>query len=892
MSKPCGVLISLVVLSLFSNARVSAQESKMFFDAPLVVADQRSRFESTLDFNNDGYEDVLDWWWAESDGSSVWITGWINDGTGTLVENWVITLALPVQSKPTSSATVGDFNDDGLDDFILAFDDRIYIYTSNGAVQPTLWTTIHTGSTWGIVSVIAADFNLDGLDDFAWAETWVTVMLNQGNGTFLEAEPAWNTFDLNAVNLVVGDVNSDGYSDLMNMRSTTLTIWYLVDGLVQSSESFVGNIGAEKEITPAVGDIDGDLDVDVVMFNPNNGLYAVVRNSPAGLVSEAPRIGGPATRFFDIDDDGDLDGVCCGGSCCLSTYNTKSSKFEIAINDGTGNFAPSWSIENIGSHHLAGIVDLDHDGDWDLVAGRTVYYSDGPFTGPVHTDLDALGISVGSEGVEQGYISDFDNDGDPDLQFGLLDVACGSGDGAWQMRATVFPDLGDPLLWFGPGWPGDWDGDGDIDLIETKHKNFGGVAGFRSNHVLWNNGSGVLSDGGICADPAMSMSPATNMFSWDDPNAYLPADLDGDGDLDVVIFSQALYGISRLWLNDGSGFFTHAGDMTSRVHWVGHLNNGTLPDIITHDWYPPGQEYRLKVRYGMGGGMFTPGTWLDVATRGSSRLAVLDIDDDGNLDIVANRDKTTSIAAIFNDGAGGWTADYTYFLPSSVGKDVMQHAMAVDVNADGLDDLIVANSSYAANSSWIFIKRNGAPGFEDPVQQTFTATAHFDRDGDGDEDLIATMSLAGIDGVIGNRRWTAQADGLRQQYGQATAGSGGACPVIGATGPFRLGESAALRINGMPGSALGLLTLSLAPSNAPNTPLLGTTGYTWPWVSFFFLTAPAGQPGVVNSSSITLPYLVTQEFVDVGPVYHQVYWQDAGHIVGVASSEGLLIDYR
>jgi hypothetical protein len=892
MFKPCAVLTSLVVLSMFPSARVSAQESTMLFDAALVVADHRSRFESTLDFNNDGYADVLDWWWANSGSTAVWITGWINDGTGRLVKTWTITLSLPVASQPTSSATVGDFNNDGLDDFLLAFDDILYYYTSNGVAMPTLESEINVVSPWGVQSLVAADFNLDGLQDFAWADTWVTVMLNQGDNTFVAAEPAWNTTDVNEVNLVLGDVNSDGYPDILNVRQPALTIWYLVDGLVQSSEGFFGGIGLDHEITPAVGDIDGDLDVDVVMFNPINGQYAVIRNGPAGLAVEGPRTGGPATSFFDIDDDGDLDGVCCGGGCCVSNYNTKSSKFEIAINDGTGLFAPSWSIENVGSHHLAGIVDLDHDGDWDLVAGRTVYYSEGPITGPVQHDLATFGIDNVYLGIQQGYVSDFDNDGDPDLRFGLWDVACGFGDGAWQMRETVFPDLGNPLLWFGPGWPGDWDGDGDIDLIETKHNNFGGVSGFRENHVLWNNGSGVLSDGGICADPSKNMSPAGFMWAWDDPNCYLPADIDGDGDLDVVIFATALTGSSRLWLNDGAGFFTYAGDMTGRVQWIGHLNGGTIPDLVTYEWYPPDQEFVLLVRYGLGGGAFSPGTFLDFAFDGQSTLAVIDIDDDGNLDIVANRDGTTYIVALFNDGMGGWAADDLYFLPARVNSGAAQRAMTMDVNEDGVDDLIVANSWYAANSSWIFIKKVGAPGFKAPVQQNFSASAHFDRDGDGDEDLIVGLASAGISASIGNRNWSTLDDGLRQQYGLATSGSGGTSPVLGATGPFRLGESAALRMNGMPGSALGLLSLSLAPSESPNTPLLGTTGYNWPWLSFFFLTAPAGQPGVVNSSSFVLPYLVTQDLVDIGPIYHQVYWQDAGHPNGVASSEGLLIDYR
>ena len=48
----------------------------------------------------------------------------------------------------------------------------------------------------------------------------------------------------------------------------------------------------------------------------------------------------------DIDGDGDLDGVCCGGSDGGTPENWSCSRFEFAINDGTA--------VGIGNNHPGG----------------------------------------------------------------------------------------------------------------------------------------------------------------------------------------------------------------------------------------------------------------------------------------------------------------------------------------------------------------------------------------------------------------------------------------------------------------------------------------------------------------------------------------------------------
>lgn len=87
----------------------------------------------------------------------------------------------------------------------------------------------------------------------------------------------------------------------------------------------------------------------------------------------------------------------------------------------------------------------------------------------------------------------------------------------------------------------DADGDGDLDL----------VLGLEGGHALWiNNGSGVFSDESRARLPVPGNVEARKVT---------PADVDGDGDLDLYIAHVGWQGRApqdRLYINDGRGRFT------------------------------------------------------------------------------------------------------------------------------------------------------------------------------------------------------------------------------------------------------------------------------------------------------------------------------------------------
>lgn len=376
------VALTLVALAALTPADVAAQESAMRLDSGLVVGDHRDRFEATLDLDGDGFMDAFDWWYTDNEYDEIFLSGWLNDGTGKLVEQWTIEVAVGDNYGDLEQAAAGDLNHDGKGDMVLAFKSGIQIWLGDGANPPTLQTTLPPG--WlDQEGLVVADFNNDGWDDIALSDGWVDIWLNQMDGSYALAEPGgFNTGDTYVAQIRAGDVNDDGHLDILNVRLPALTIWYLEDGVVQSSESFLLGIGSHEAIHPLVGDVDGDGDNDVACFNEVTGETVLLRDTGPGLVLETPYVGGPATDLVDIDGDGDLDGLCCGGSGSTIPYNTGGAHFAISLNDGTGHFAPAWQIQGLGAHHLAGAADLDHDGDIDLVGGRCVYYSTGDWSAP------------------------------------------------------------------------------------------------------------------------------------------------------------------------------------------------------------------------------------------------------------------------------------------------------------------------------------------------------------------------------------------------------------------------------------------------------------------------------------------------------------------------------
>ena len=290
----------------------------------------------------------------------------------------------------------------------------------------------------------------------------------------------------------------------------------------------------------ATADLDGDGTEDLFA---GSRLYRV----QGGFVSAVPEnagiaLGGDAAvaTFADVDNDGwlDLFAVTADGRGRLMR-NTGSGKFE----DVT---AKAGRVDAQGARQAV-FVDLDHDGDLDLmVAGREmrlVYRNnlDGTFT----ESAESMGLA-GRGDARSVRFADFDGDGRIDVFITNADrgdVLYRNVGGRRFVDATAASGLA-TQGGSGAATVGDYDNDGMLDIFVSR------VDG--GQPTLWRNGG----DGTFARDPR-SAEALRRVSAVVGLGAEF-VDVDNDGWLDLAVAGTPIGAGGRgafLLRNDGSGRF-------------------------------------------------------------------------------------------------------------------------------------------------------------------------------------------------------------------------------------------------------------------------------------------------------------------------------------------------
>ena len=297
-------------------------------------------------------------------------------------------------------------------------------------------------------------------------------------------------------------------------------------------------------------DMDGDGDLDAVVSGSLSGEGSPSMvwwpNNGAGFfgdtVLRAARYTGtpesfhrfefycPPTQiaFGDLDEDGDVDVFLGGYVHCFA---------EVYLNDGTGKFpTPHRELKHPpivpGNTTSVLLGDFDNDGDLDgLTTGRNndgaiLWLNDGTGT---FKSLQLSGLEGARSDRIQTSAGDIDNDGDLDV-ISTLGLWVNQGpqaiiDAGQQQRDFYLGlfEVNDGLFISTPSALADFDGDGDLDMIsvstnqETLKVNKG-TSGFVSST---GEGTGLIASGETAGGRGVAVG-----------------DLDGDGDLDVVIVGE------------------------------------------------------------------------------------------------------------------------------------------------------------------------------------------------------------------------------------------------------------------------------------------------------------------------------------------------------------------
>jgi hypothetical protein len=575
-------------------------------------------------------------------------------------------------SYAASDLVVDDFTGDGKPDVVVSNTGQDFSGSTVSLFPGTGTGTFGSKKNFtvgeGPMGVAAADFNGDGRPDLAVANnggygtgTTLSILYNNGIGGFNNAVtlPAGRNAPCR---LATGFIDADTLPDLVVANEMQYVTVFLNTGKGFTDSSYqMQSTASSSDVyyNLQLADIDNDRDLDVLYSSMGVSQITLRRNNGDGTLAPAEALvsdfmygGTPGFALADLNGDTFLDVVAATAS------GRTGDGYRIWLGRGDGTYgAPV--LRSAGQYtRVALAADVDRDNDIDVLTvdnyalGLTVHLNGGKGEFPVPPRYTEGFPSISTR-LEAG---DVDNDGDLDVATSAngptavnvpVAVSLNNGDGSFA-PAVIYSDK--------PGLGGvgvkmrDLNNDGFLDLLWAS-----GIATTPYDYfTALNRGDGTF---------AAPRRWRVNSCGWNDIDA---ADLDNDGDLDVLI-----------------------------TEWLG------CPTV-------PTSGRRLFIAYNQGGGEFsTPVEKL--GNPGVASIAICDFNEDGYLDVATAQ--TSMVDIWLNDRIGDLLPPLSVPMAQSPFD-----LLATDLDNDGHTDIASCNYGSNPGDYSLTIRLGNGDGTFKPVQ--------------------------------------------------------------------------------------------------------------------------------------------------------------------------------
>jgi hypothetical protein len=448
------VVRSIALLLLPTVTPTIALAQTIGFDRDDFAAPVGTRGIAAADLNGDGWTDL-----ALANTQPASVTVMLNRGAAG---GFTLARTVPLGGGPFDIAA-GDFDKDGRVDLAIA--------NADGNSIEILFTESASAASWssrplraatapgGPRGLVVTDADGDGSLDIVYSAFYqdsVTVLYGNGLGGFSTRGLAAASVGVRPQGVAAADLNNDGLTDLVvaNTGASLLTALYRT-----SSGSYIRrNIPGQQQLNVlAVTDLNGDGWADVAAVSTSRNMLAVYRGSVTGLLyssttatGSSPR--GVASGDFNGDSRRDLVVANRGGSSASVLIQQGSAVFAVVDEipsgsgarsvatgdfnrDGKADFATGnefggsmslfrnspglvragfafsrtrLSTEDMFFNGGLAVVDVNHNGTYDVIAGNTITLDGNTAT------RRTLPMPHGYEVVNLAAL-DYNRDGHPDL---------------------------------------------------------------------------------------------------------------------------------------------------------------------------------------------------------------------------------------------------------------------------------------------------------------------------------------------------------------------------------------------------------------------------------------------------------------------------------------------